>query len=403
MKKSKIIVPALGVLLLSTAASISGTVAWFTANRSFSTSAGSFAVVKTNANLDAVVTAGLATKVVEGGNPVVQFAPASGTDVHELTDASFDHKTATHDIYAPNADGSAVAKKVALANATADSVAATGIQRDQYVVGTAPAVTHKVFSVATWTIAFSTTFTGAQRNYALYLDGLESRVTKVGDGSLTTGNGFRIAFVDNGDNEGNAQTGINPRVWADNRVATGVKHVEDVAVNHYLANEGDLIRVTDGDDTGKVFKLVSGAWVEQTVETVADETARDALDKSAYASKYVYVTALTKYFIGGTAWTEVAPQAVTNAVKEKAAGTQTAATELIASGDNLAAPASAADATSNYCLAKFDFAANQTVTKYITCVAWYEGTDIDIINRASTTEYDTVKADMKFTLVPLTA
>lgn len=32
MKKSKIIVPALGMLLLSTAASITGTVAWFTAN-----------------------------------------------------------------------------------------------------------------------------------------------------------------------------------------------------------------------------------------------------------------------------------------------------------------------------------------------------------------------------------
>ena len=34
MKKSKIIAPALGVLILSTAASISGTVAWFTANNS---------------------------------------------------------------------------------------------------------------------------------------------------------------------------------------------------------------------------------------------------------------------------------------------------------------------------------------------------------------------------------
>ena len=36
MKKSKIIAPALGVLVLSTAASISGTVAWFTANSAVS-------------------------------------------------------------------------------------------------------------------------------------------------------------------------------------------------------------------------------------------------------------------------------------------------------------------------------------------------------------------------------
>ena len=38
MKKSKIIAPALGVLVLSTAASISGTVAWFTANNSVNVS-----------------------------------------------------------------------------------------------------------------------------------------------------------------------------------------------------------------------------------------------------------------------------------------------------------------------------------------------------------------------------
>ncbi len=33
MKKSKIIVPALGIMCLSTAAAVTGTVAWFTAAR----------------------------------------------------------------------------------------------------------------------------------------------------------------------------------------------------------------------------------------------------------------------------------------------------------------------------------------------------------------------------------
>ena len=45
MKKSKIIVPALGILLLSAAASVSGTVAWFTANRTFEMDAGNFSVI----------------------------------------------------------------------------------------------------------------------------------------------------------------------------------------------------------------------------------------------------------------------------------------------------------------------------------------------------------------------
>lgn len=61
MKKSKIIIPALGVLVLSTAASITGTVAWFTANRTATITTGDFAVVKTDGNLDAEVTAGAGT------------------------------------------------------------------------------------------------------------------------------------------------------------------------------------------------------------------------------------------------------------------------------------------------------------------------------------------------------
>ena len=34
MKKAKILVPAMGMMLLSTAAAVSGTMAWFSANRS---------------------------------------------------------------------------------------------------------------------------------------------------------------------------------------------------------------------------------------------------------------------------------------------------------------------------------------------------------------------------------
>ena len=50
MKKSKIIVPALGLLLLSTAASVSGTVAWFTANSVTSITGMSF-TTKVSSNL----------------------------------------------------------------------------------------------------------------------------------------------------------------------------------------------------------------------------------------------------------------------------------------------------------------------------------------------------------------
>ena len=50
MKKSRIIVPALALIALSTVASITGTVAWFTASRSVQINAGNFAITKTSAN-----------------------------------------------------------------------------------------------------------------------------------------------------------------------------------------------------------------------------------------------------------------------------------------------------------------------------------------------------------------
>ena len=63
MKKSKIIIPALGILLLSTAASVTGTVAWFTATRSVTTTAGEFQIAKTDGNLKATLAAGIGTNV----------------------------------------------------------------------------------------------------------------------------------------------------------------------------------------------------------------------------------------------------------------------------------------------------------------------------------------------------
>jgi len=83
MKKSKIIIPALGVILLTTAASVSGTVAWFLANKDVVVSAASFKVNNIDGSLDAVAVAGVGTTASQ---KVVTVAENS-----ELTDGSFDH------------------------------------------------------------------------------------------------------------------------------------------------------------------------------------------------------------------------------------------------------------------------------------------------------------------------
>ena len=97
MKKSKIIVPALGLLLLSTAASVSGTVAWFTASRFATINTGAFAVVQTDGTLTATPYYGVGTAV--SGTTV---NPVDGA---KLGDVSFN--PATKQLWTDTGDGTA--------------------------------------------------------------------------------------------------------------------------------------------------------------------------------------------------------------------------------------------------------------------------------------------------------
>ena len=66
MKKTKVIIPALGILLLSTAASVTGTVAWFSMNSS---------VTATSMSVKAIAEAGIAIAAYKNANTT---APAEG-------------------------------------------------------------------------------------------------------------------------------------------------------------------------------------------------------------------------------------------------------------------------------------------------------------------------------------
>ena len=190
MKKSKIIVPALGLLLLSTAASVSGTVAWFTANRTFTTSAGNFAVVRTNTDLACTLTAGVGTRVVGSG---ASATIALADDYVELTDGSFDHDA--KNIFAPNADGVKVGKVTALDTNPANAATlATALLRAQY--NDAGDNTHKVYTAATWTMDFNVSYTAAGSNSGLFIDQSITKFTKPDGTALTeAGKGFRLAFI----------------------------------------------------------------------------------------------------------------------------------------------------------------------------------------------------------------
>lgn len=181
MKKSKIIVPAMAVIAFSTAASIAGSVAWFTASRTVTISGGSYAVVKTTSNLDATLSGGVGTDVT---GKTVNFTG-------KLTDGSFNHNLeGGKKIYVPNGkEGDAFAlTEVALD----DADLATKLERTTITIDTQ---TYKVYTAATFDIEFDMDFGSGQPDAAIFLDATASSFTVQGSATPITATGFRMAFV----------------------------------------------------------------------------------------------------------------------------------------------------------------------------------------------------------------
>ena len=189
MKKSKIIIPALGMLLLSTAASVSGTVAWFTTVSTADAQISSFAIRKLGGDLDltikteadnttgeGAVTYGIGT--AKSGNAIVLKDQASKDTA--LCDASYKH-TSTAGVYKAN-NSATQFETVAESNWKVSS----GGKDTYYAVS--------------WTLEFGYTFGGDASNVNLYFDLQNASLepTAGTDGSAATGEtwkGFRIAFI----------------------------------------------------------------------------------------------------------------------------------------------------------------------------------------------------------------
>ena len=155
MKKSKLIVPALAVIAFSTAASITGSVAWFTANRSVTINAGTYAVVKTNANLDCVLADGVG-------------ATASGDTItigtnKKLTDASFDHVNKLFTV--PDASG----KKIAATPGLASNTLSADLVRSG-----------DIYTAFTWRMTLTVNFGAVGSDLGLYIDTAGSVFTVTG-------------------------------------------------------------------------------------------------------------------------------------------------------------------------------------------------------------------------------
>ena len=355
MKKSKIIVPALGLLLLSTAASVSGTVAWFTANRTFNTSAGNFAVVKTSTDLVCVMDGGVGTRVNNNGSALIYSddtielantaatASVDGVAV-ELTDASFDHDT--KNVILPDADGVKVKATDGIVSITDGSFAAK-TTRATYTTSAADVhdTTHTVYSALTWTMDFQVSYTAAGSNSGLFFNLTNTKFTLPnGDafGATDAGHGFRLAFIPTGDPENNTVT--------DNYIAGNTR---------VLARAQSAAETWDHDDDGETAAVSKVRYIDNAV-------AGSSLNSLAN-------TYTSPILIDSTATYDIP-------------------------SDNTVA-ASSLSSQPAY-LGKFTAAASKTVHMPFTVVAWFEGTDPTVVNTANLAAL--VKASMTFELRTVT-
>lgn len=309
MKKSKIIIPALGMLILSTAASVTGTVAWFTTVSSATANITSFAVRKLGGDLSYVVAAGTGTKKVDSTD--TSSITLDG-DNPALCDASFNHTTK----HPWKANSSATA----FTEITTENVANWG------VTSITPA--QVTYYAVSWSYTFTYTFGGDTTAVNLYLDSQASTATSTKNSDAADGHseqtykGFRIAFIN--------EAASRKVVWAKNQAAANCKFID------------------------------------------ADTTV-------AYSGD----PATPTYTNNGT---------YSNVNSSTAAGDLLDSTGLAPLGESDAGVATRTDY-----LGQFTAAAN-TIT--IKCVAWFEGTDPNVINEA---EMDTVAAALSFYTRPIAA
>ena len=243
MKKSKIIIPALGILLLSTAASVSGTVAWFTASRTFATTVSEFGVGSIDGELKAVVAGVVGTKQKGTSNATdkatILFANADG-DPSVLTDASYDSSAAL--VYTDDALVTEDAEQggIGFNESAFHKVGSTnpGTRTEANLLAGSKNDSNYYYAV-TWTITLSYEGSATSDNIHILFDSLNSTITATGGSNNAVGNGVRFNF----------EVGGNSMInYAPLRATAGVKNVcavDDVEATEQLIASDSKVAAAD--------------------------------------------------------------------------------------------------------------------------------------------------------------
>ena len=377
MKKNKIIIPAMAMILFSTAASISGTVAWFTANRVFQTTVGNFSVVETEGSLDCTMGASIGT-ALSGENIIVDSN-------NVLTHGSVDIASGKAYIVDPD---SPIANPTYEDHRTHDASSGDGLtwlyKDNAKVEDTSHALqTVDIYVAVAWTMTFTYTFNGDTNPVAVYLDRKQSTFSdtvspspdfqaNAVDQNTDTAKGFRIgffgAYYGTPAEKGASAANAHNVVWGNNVPAETVPdawndtHGELPAGSKVLRDDGIIYSNT-------TLVGVDGAWVSSNWKA----TGEISLAKSKTCdAKYVTGTSagsLTDYTASNYIWTDDSYNRHANNWEAENASPSASNAEKICT------------LTTN----------KDTVT--VVCAAWFEGTDPNVITGS---EMECMSATMTF-------
>jgi hypothetical protein len=389
MKKSKVIIPAMALLLFSTAASITGTVAWFTSTRTFTTTVGNFSVVEAEGNLNCTLAADIGTTYDSVSN-TVSVQKASATPAKNQV-------VMTHGsvltVGAKNAAnyGKAFVVNPDTGNTFFDRGKLEGdgtdgwlYRKDLTMKNNANPRVDKVVDVyiaVSWKMTFTYSFAGEAKPVAVYLDTKDSAFAPADpdEGYDFTRNnskndaekGFRIGFYNAvyavGDaNAGTAAVNSHDVVWGNNVPRTAAApavwdkdHTDGYNINDEVLKDGVIYKATARSTQGLAWTPAN--WNATGEITLGQGVACDAECVSGTAANATTDYTASNYIYHNNSYVRVASDTET-------AGELGHATRV--------------------CVLTSD---HPSVT--ITCAAWFEGTDPNVI---SGNDLTCLKANMTF-------
>ena len=252
-KKSKIIVPALALITATTVASVTGTVAWFTASRAVTISASQFHTTTLDSNLkvkveayhEAGTTGTNSTTPSDSGTVTVDGLMTHGSYAASNLQTSGNNSgetATTANLYTPKMDSDSVTGYESKGRAETNGVApSTGTTEKVYPwkagSKTVNSTSTNIWYGVAWKMTFSIDSEVTGVTNTLHFDPASSTFTDSSTGTGTkTAQGLRIAFM----------TTSNYLVAAGDNVAT---HVNAAAARYEYTKKTDLSSETYAADT----------------------------------------------------------------------------------------------------------------------------------------------------------